>query len=321
MNNYQFADVPTLGILIPCYNEEDVIPITTRKLIDVLNELKSDGLIAANSFLGVVDDGSNDQTWPYLVKTSEEEPNLKAISLSTNFGHQNALLCGLIEFGNLTDCIVSLDADLQDDIGIIKSMLIAYSEGFDIIYGVRKKRDLDSFFKQKTASLFYRFANMLGIRTIPDHADFRLVSKRVLDVLKEFRETNLFLRGIFPSLGFNSKTITYNRDKRAAGDTKYSIWKMISFAIDGITSFSVAPLRLITVLGICVFIFSLMLSAYAIYSYIFLEVEKGWSSIVLPMYFLGGIQLLAIGIIGEYLGKIYKEVKQRPRYIIKEKIS
>lgn len=311
---------PTLGIVVPCFNEHEILSHTQKELVHFLRDSIKEGLISPQSFIGFVDDGSRDTTWSLIEQFQKEESSIRAIKLGRNYGHQRALLAGLKTFNQYADVLVSIDADLQDDVRAIVSMVNKYTEGNDIVYGVREKRDSDTWFKKNSALAFYTFMRMLGVDIVYNHADFRLTSKRVIQELDLYTEENIFLRGIFPSLGFKSSTVYYTRLSRTAGQSKYPLRKMLSFAWDGITSFSVQPLRIVTIMGFLIFAVSIILSVYVVLSRYFLQVVHGWASIVLPIYFLGGIQLLAIGIIGEYLGKIYKEVKRRPRYFIEKEI-
>lgn len=312
---------PVLGIVVPCFNEQEVITSSLETLTKLLHQLTEQQLADANSFIGIVDDRSKDATWQMIIEMSNSNPHIRAIRLAANRGHQFALLAGLLEFRKNADCLVSIDADLQDDAGVIGQMVEKFRQGNDIVFGVRNKRTIDSFFKRTTAYLFYRVMKILGVNVLHNHADFRLTSRRVNDELEHFSEVNLFLRGIFPLMGFNTSIVHYARSERTAGTTKYPLKKMISLALDGITSFSIVPLRIITVLGFLVFIICIFLMGYALWAYLTDRAIAGWFSTVLPFYFLGGIQILCIGIIGEYLGKIYKEVKRRPRFIVDERIE
>lgn len=310
-----------LGLVIPCYNEAEVIETTVKQLANYLDDLESNDLIKKESIILLVDDGSQDNTWQQIIQLKAAYPRIRGLKLSRNFGHQNALLAGLLHIASKTDCVISLDADLQDDIQIIPDMLAAYRNGAHLVYGVRKSRARDGWFKRTSALFFYRTMRLLGVDLISNHADYRLASARILQELQNFHEVNLFLRGIFPLLGFKHAIVYYDRLERRAGYTKYPLTKMLAFALDGITSFSVKPLRFVTLLGFCISMVSLVLGSYVIYSYFMLNVVRGWSSIVLPLYFLGGIQLFCIGIIGEYLGRIYQETKQRPRFIIEMELE
>ncbi|AIE58959.1 glycosyltransferase family 2 protein [Bacillus methanolicus] len=307
---------PVLTIVVPCYNEQEVLIETASQLSGVLNELISDFLISKESKILFVDDGSKDRTWELIEKESEKNPFVKGIKLARNVGHQNALIAGLETASKQSDCVISIDADLQDDINVIRTFVEKYWEGFDIVYGVRDSRETDTFFKRTTALGFYRFMEKIGIKLVPNHADFRLMSKRALDELLKYKETNLFLRGLVPLLGFPSTKVYYDRKERFAGESKYPLKKMLAFAFDGITSFSVAPIRFVTFLGFLSVIFSAIAGGYALIQEILGHTESGWTSLMVSIWFVGGLQLMGIGIIGEYIGKIYSEVKRRPRYAI-----
>jgi glycosyltransferase involved in cell wall biosynthesis len=313
-------DKTRVGIIVPCYNEQEVIETTVRNLLKLMDGYVSEGMIAPGSFIGLVDDRSSDATWEIIRKSANENDRIKAIRLSSNRGHQYALLAGLMEFKSMADCLISIDADLQDDMMVIGEMITRFTEGNEIVYGVRKDRHNDSMFKRFSAQGFYKILKVFNKQAIFNHADFRLTSRKVLEEFENFTEVNLYLRGIFPSMGFNTAIVYYNRKKRMAGTTKYPFKKMVSLALDGITSFSIVPLRMITMIGFIVFLACVVLIIYALIGYFHNRTVPGWFSTVLPFYFLGGIQILCIGIIGEYLGKIYKEVKRRPRYIIDERI-
>ena len=305
-----------LGIVVPCYNEEEVLPLTREQLINLLNDLTEKEKIHKDSFIAFVDDGSRDLTWKLISGYADNDQRIKGVKLSRNFGHQSALLAGLNSFMSKADCIVSIDADLQDDVKVIEDMVDNFHNGFDLVYGVRKQRKTDTFFKRMTALSFYKLMQWMGVDIVYNHADYRLASKRVLLQLNNFSEVNLFLRGMFPLVGFPSTNVYYDRLERAAGESKYPLRKMMAFAFDGISSFSVKPLRLVTTIGFIIFFVSLIMAGYSLYSFLFLGTVPGWTSITLPIYFMSGIQILCIGIIGEYLGKIYKEVKSRPKFII-----
>ncbi|MFM9836907.1 MAG: glycosyltransferase family 2 protein [Cyclobacteriaceae bacterium] len=315
------TDAPTLCLLLPCYNEEEIVRDSSSQLKELFKNLINEQIIKQDSFIVFVDDGSVDKSWQIIKDINQEAPFIKGIKLSKNFGHQNALLAGLSSFQSNADCFITIDADLQDDIRTIREMVEKFSVGHDIVYGIRKKRNGDTFFKKNTALLFYKLMKAMGVDLVYNHADFRLSSKRALVELLKFSEANLFLRGIYPLLGFKTASVFYDRLQRRAGDTKYPFKKMFSFAIKGITAFSVRPLRIMTAVGFSVFMASLVASGYALYSYFFLNSVKGWMSIVLPMYLLGGIQLLFLGVLGEYLAKIYIEVKKRPQFIIEEELG
>ena len=312
---------PVIGIVSPCYNEEDVLNETAKLLSGLLLDLVDREVISNKSFVAFIDDGSTDNTWTIIEEQANKNDAIKGLKLVGNVGHQNALLAGLLTFNDDADALISIDADLQDDIRIIVQMIEKYKSGTDVVYGVRKERATDSFFKRNTALLFYFLMKKMKSNVIPNHADYRLCSNRVITTLSGFNEVNLFLRGIIPLIGFNKEIIYYDRLERFAGNSKYPFRKMLSFAWNGITSFSTFPLKLVTAIGFIIFFICLIMSGYAFYAIYTGDTVPGWLSTVLPMYFLGGIQLFSIGIIGEYLGKVYAEVKQRPRYIIDKKID
>ena len=307
---------PILTIVVPCYNEEEVLLETSKQLSTLLTNLINDFLVSRESKILFVDDGSKDQTWTLIEKEMAKNPFVKGLKLARNAGHQNALLAGLETAATQSDCVVSIDADLQDDIHVIRTFVEKYRDGFDVVYGVRDKRETDTFFKRTTALGFYRFMNKIGIHLIPNHADFRLMSKRALDELFKYKETNLFLRGLIPLVGFPSTKVFYDRKERFAGESKYPLKKMLAFAFDGITSFSITPIRFVTFLGFLAVIISTIAGGYAIFQELAGHTESGWTSIMISIWFVGGLQLLAVGIIGEYIGKIYREVKRRPRYAV-----
>jgi glycosyltransferase involved in cell wall biosynthesis len=312
---------PIIGIISPCYNEEDILNESIEKLNNLIFDLVNSELISEKSFIAFVDDGSKDNTWEIIESKVSQNSCIKGLKLAGNVGHQNALLAGLLTFNEDADALISIDADLQDDIKIVGQMIEKFKTGKDIIYGVRKERATDSFFKRNTALVFYFLMKKMKSNIIANHADFRLCSKRVISGLSNFNEVNLFLRGIIPSIGFSNENIYYDRLERNAGESKFSFRKMFSFAWNGITSFSTFPLKLVTVIGFVIFLICLIMSGYAIVAIYTGDTVPGWLSTVLPMYFLGGIQLFSIGVIGEYIGKIYSEVKQRPRYIIDKRID
>jgi glycosyltransferase involved in cell wall biosynthesis len=304
-----------VSIVVPCYNEEAVLLETTRQLADLLQQLIIEGKITPNSRVYYVDDGSRDRTWDLIESLAENYEFVQGVKLSRNRGHQNALLAGLLTAEG--EIIISVDADLQDDLSAIKKMIEYYAAGYDIVYGVRDTRKTDTFFKSFTAKAYYRLLSAMGVEIIYNHADYRLMSRQVIEALKEFSEVNLFLRGIIPQLGFSYALVYYDRAERYAGESKYPLKKMLSFAWQGITSFSNLPLRLITGLGLLVSSISFLITVWAIAVRLFTQdAIPGWASTVLPIYFLGGIQLLCLGIMSEYLAKIYSETKRRPRYII-----
>lgn len=310
----------TLGVVVPCYNEKEVLPETARRLTDLLQQLVEKNKISPDSRIYFVDDGSTDGTWELIEAASQSRPSVSGIKLARNVGHQNALLAGLLAAEG--DALVSIDADLQDDVNVIESMIDEFHNGNEIVYGVRRKRDADSAFKRITARIFYHLLQLMGVNVINDHADFRLLGRRAVDSLKEFGEVNLFLRGIVSLLGYDSSIVYYDRAERMAGISKYPFRRMLALAIDGLTSFSVAPLRIITLIGLLVFLISTGMGTWVLYAALFTDnTIPGWASTVLPIYFIGGIQLFSIGVLGEYVGKIYGEVKRRPRFIIEKKTS
>lgn len=322
-NNKNFSQfderIPTLTIIVPCYNEEEAFPICMHKLIKIIERLMAEGKIKSDSCLLFIDDGSTDNTWRNIEKACNENPTVRAIKLSKNQGHQIALLAGLSSVE--TDINISIDVDLQDDINCIDKMIDKYFEGYEIVYGVRENRNKDTFFKRNTANLFYFLMSKLGVNQIANHADFRLMGKTATDSLKKFKEQNLYLRGLIPLLGYKTTQIYYERDKRIAGDSKYPLKKMVSLALEGITSFSVTPLRIATLTGICICFFSFLCALYAIIEKILGNTITGWSSIFIAVLFLGGLQIFFLGIMGEYIGKIYMESKQRPRFFIEKKMN
>ncbi len=310
-----------LGLIIPCYNEEAVLHETTERIFALVEELIAQGEIDDQSFVCFVDDGSTDKSWEILLALKQKYAALRAIRLSRNFGHQNALIAGLMQCKDDADALISLDADLQDDIALIAQFVTKYKEGYDVIYGVRSNRESDSHFKRKTANIFYAFQRFMGIESVEHHADYRLLSRKALQALAEFKEVNLFLRGIVPLLGFRSCSIYYTRSARFAGETKYPLRKMLLFALDGITSFSVRPLRFITMVGFFFFLLALGgIFWVVIEKYLLGNTVQGWASTLLSIYLIGGIQMMSLGIIGEYIGRIFQESKARPRFIIDSEI-
>lgn len=312
---------PILYIVVPCYNEEEVLEETTKRLSEKLNYLIDERIISKKSKVMYVNDGSRDKTWKLINKIHEENDLFTGLSLTRNRGHQNALLAGLMTAKEYADVIISMDADLQDDINAIDKMLEKYQEGNDIVYGVRSSRKKDSFFKRFTAETFYKVMNALGAECVYNHADYRLTTKRVLDELENFHEVNLFLRGMFPLIGFKSDKVYYERNERFAGKTKYPLKKMLNFAWDGITSFSVKPLRMICGIGFLVVFVSIAIIIYSLVRKLTGNTVSGWTFLSISIWFIGGLQMICIGIIGEYLGKLYSEVKNRPRYIILEDLN
>ena len=308
-----------LAIVVPCYNEEEVLKISSVALRNVIDDLICKGKISDDSFVLFVDDGSTDQTWELIEKEYAAYPiRVCGVKLAGNVGHQFALTAGLVTAKDMSDIVVSIDADLQDDVAVIEEMVDKFHEGCDIVYGVRKERKTDTFFKRITAQMFYRFMNLMGVKIIYNHADFRLMSKRAVEEFSKYRETNLFLRGMIPLIGYRTDNVYYNRKERVAGESKYPVKKMFNLAFNGITSFSVKPISLITGSGIVIIFLSMLAGIYALISYFTGHVVQGWTSLILSIWFLGGMQLIAIGLVGQYIGKIYVEVKDRPRYNIEQ---
>lgn len=307
-----------LCIVIPCYNEAEVLPITVKAVTEKLSSLCYSGKISSDSKAVFVDDGSKDVTWGLIEKYSAENSFVEGIKLSRNRGHQNALLCGLLTVKDNFDAAISMDADLQDDINAIDEMIDCYLDGCDVVYGVRRSRKKDSFFKRTTALAFYKLLNWMGAETVYNHADYRLLSQKALNALSEFKEVNLFLRGLVPLIGFRSATVYYDRNKRAAGKPKYTFAKMLGLAFEGVTSLSVRPIEIIIRLGSVVLLAGLAVLIYSLVQHFIGNTEAGWTSIMASVWALGGLQLLAIGVIGKYIGKIYLEVKDRPRFIIEK---
>ena len=308
----------TMYVVIPCYNEEQMLPITAKALIKKLDELKAEGRIAQNSKVMFVDDGSKDKTWEIIQKLHEASPVFTGLKLSRNKGHQNALLAGLMTARNYADIIVSMDADLQDDINAIDGFLDKRAEGCDIVYGVRSSREKDTAFKRGTAQAYYKLLEHMGVEITYNHADYRLMSKRAIDALAEFKEVNLFLRGLVPMVGFKSDIVKYVRNERVAGESKYPLKKMLAFAIDGITSFSIKPIRLITTLGVGALCASALMIIWFIIGAVRGNTVSGWATIVISIWLFGGLILLGLGVVGEYIGKIYMEAKGRPRFRVEK---
>ncbi len=309
-----------LYLVIPCYNEEEVLPITTKALKAKMTELIKEKKISKESKVLYVNDGSKDKTWELIEKYHDEDPLFAGVKLSRNKGHQNALLAGLMTAKKYADITISMDADLQDDIGVIDKMLAENEKGSEIVYGVRSSRKKDSFFKRFTAESFYKLMKIMGVEVVFNHADCRLMSKRAIEELANFSEVNLFLRGIVPLIGFTTSVATYERNERAAGESKYPLKKMLAFAWDGITSFSVKPLKMITTLGFIMLFISIVMIIYTIIVKILGNTVDGWAFIMLSIWFIGGVQLVSVGLIGEYVGKIYGETKHRPKYIIEKEL-
>lgn len=313
------ADI--LYIVIPCFNEEEVLTETTKRLIEKMRKMMESGKIADSSRILYVDDGSTDSTWHLIDRLYMDNGLVTGIKLSRNKGHQNALLAGLFEAADHADMIVSMDSDLQDDIDVLDSFVDEYYNGSEIVYGVRKSRKKDSWFKRTTAVAFYKLMRAMGVEIVYNHADYRLMSKRAVDELKNYKEVNLFLRGIIPLIGFETSTVEYDRGERFAGKSKYPLKKMIYFAIDGITSTSVRPIRMITMFGLLCILFSIIYGIYVIIGHAAGGTVQGWTTSVLLTCFFGGAQIMCTGIVGEYVGKIYLETKARPRFIIEEKLT
>jgi len=307
-----------LNIVIPCYNEEEVINITIKQVLKKISDLLANDKIDPTSRITLVDDGSTDKTWEIIKKLSNDYEWIEGIKLSKNRGHQNALLAGLMTVKDDFDMVISMDADLQDDVDAVDGMIEAYTDGAEIVYGVRSSRKKDSLFKKSTALGFYKLMKIMGVDIVYNHADYRLLSKRALDKLAEYKEVNLFLRGIVPMIGYKTATVTYERNERVAGESKYPLKRMLEFALEGITSCSVKPLRMITTLGVLIFFISIIYSLYFMGIYFLGKTVAGWTTVVISVWILGGLQLFAIGMVGEYIGKIYLETKSRPKYIIDE---
>lgn len=309
---------PNLAVIVPCLNEEEMIEKTHFELSSILSSLIENQKISEQSYICYIDDGSVDKTWKIIQELSKDD-NVKGLKLSKNFGHQAALLAGLTQ--NEADIFVTIDADLQDDINLMPEMVNKYSEGYDIVYGVRSDRKTDNFFKKIFAQFYYKLIQNMGVKGVYNHADFRLVSKKITEVLSDLKEYNIYLRGLISNLGFKSCCVYYSRQKRVAGKAKYTFFSSLTLAVDGITSFSIVPLRLITFLGFLSFCIAVIMSMYSLFAYVEHKIVPGWASLFISLYFLGGIQLLSIGIIGEYIGKIYSETKQRPKFIIEDKVN
>lgn len=310
----------TLFVVIPCYNEEEVLHETTKRLKEKLNKLIKDEVISNDSRVMYVNDGSKDKTWELIKEISDSEEHFTGITLSRNRGHQNALVAGLLTAKNYADVVISMDADLQDDINAIDEMLEKYNDGCDIVYGVRSSRKKDTFFKKFTAEGFYKFMSLMGVDIVFNHADYRLTSRRVLDNFADFKEVNLFLRGMFPLIGYKSDKVYYERAERFAGESKYPLKKMLNFAWDGITSFSVKPLRFICILGFIILFISVLIMIYSLVQKIIGNTVDGWTFLNISIWFIGGLQMLSLGVVGEYVGKMYNETKARPRYIVSENL-
>ncbi len=308
-----------LAIVVPCYNEEEVLKIASGALREVLRDLAAKNKIAPDSFILFVNDGSRDRTWELIEEEHRLYPDqIRGVKLAGNVGHQFALTAGLLTAMERSDVTVSIDADLQDDVAVIEEMIDKFHQGSDIVYGVRRERKSDTFFKRTTAQAFYKLMALMGVKTVYNHADFRLMSKRAVEHFSRFKETNLFLRGMMPLIGYQTDSVYYDRKERVAGESKYPLKKMLALAFNGISSFSVKPISMILGLGLFIIICSMLAAVYALISYFTGSVVPGWTSLILSIWFLGGLQLMAIGMVGQYIGKIYMEVKQRPRYNIEK---
>ncbi len=310
-----------LYLAIPCYNEEEVLWDSAEKLLNKYYDLMSAGKITDDSKIVFIDDGSRDRTWDIISDLHNQNAIFQGIKLSRNRGHQNALLCGLMTLKDNADAVISIDADLQDDINVFDEMIDKFEAGCDVVYGVRSKRETDTFFKRFTAEAFYKILNKMGAKVIFNHADFRLMSRRALEAFSLYRETNIFLRGMVPLIGYKSDVVKYERSERLAGESKYPLKKMLALAWEGITSLSIQPIRMITWLGLIIFLISLIMIIYSIISFCVGATVSGWASTLCSIWALGGLQLLAIGIIGEYIGKIYLETKRRPRFIVERYLN
>ena len=310
-----------LYLVVPCYNEQEVLPETSKRLKEKMESLMERNLISRDSRIMFVNDGSKDRTWSMIEELHEQDPIFAGVKLSRNIGHQNALLGGLMTAKEYADMTISLDADLQDDIDVIDQMVEKYYDGCEIVYGVRSARTTDTFFKRFTAESFYHMISMMGGEIVFNHADYRLMSKRALEEMAKYKEVNLFLRGIVPMIGFKTDVVTYERHERMAGESKYPLKKMLALAIDGITSLSTKPIRFIVFLGLFIFLCSIGMLIYSLVQHFLGHTSIGWTSLIVSIWAIGGLQLLAIGVIGEYIGKIYLETKARPRYIIEKVLN
>ena len=311
-------DNSVLAIVVPCYNEQEVLPQTNKRLRALLDSMMQDRLVSSDSYIMYVNDGSRDDTWSMIAGYSEQDTHVRGLKLAGNVGHQNALMAGLETARQDADITVSIDADLQDDINVIPEMVKKFDEGNDIVYGVRRKRETDTFFKRTTAQMFYKFMTNMGVKSVYNHADFRLMSRRAVDALCQYEERNLFLRGLVPLIGYKTDSVYYDRSAREAGESKYPLSKMLSFAIDGITSFSVKPLRLIFYLGAVFMLISLAILIYVIVALCQGRGVQGWASLMLSIWFVGGCVLICLSVIAAYIGRIFTESKHRPRYNIEK---
>lgn len=307
--------------MVPCFNEEQALPVTVRTLLGVIDRMAAEGIASAESYLICVDDGSRDNTWQTIAGLHAADPRVHGVALAHNRGHQYALLAGLMDAEGRCDAAVSIDADLQDDPEAIPEMVRLFNAGAEIVYGVRRSRATDTWFKRTTARSFYRFQKSMGLDTVYDHADYRLMSDRALRLLADYGESNLFIRGIIPQLGLSTAVVTYDRHRRIAGESKYPLAKMLSFSVDGITSFSARPLKMIFFVGVGLLLVDIVMALYVLGSYIGGHTVAGWTSLMLSVWFLGSLILIALGIVGVYVGKIFTEVKHRPRYAVRERLQ
>lgn len=312
--------LPVIAVVVPCYNEEEALPLSLGRLMDVLDTMARRGLASVDSYVLCVNDGSRDNTWQVIADSHRSNPRVKGISLAHNRGHQYALLAGLMTAMPVCDAAISIDADLQDDPEAMIEMVEKFRDGAEIVYGVRSSRATDTWFKRNTAHAFYTFQKRMGLDTVYDHADYRLMSARALELLSEYGEGNLFLRGIIPQIGLQTAVVTYERAARVAGESKYPLSKMLSFSIDGITSFSSRPLRIIFFVGVALLILDVVMGLYVFSAYFGHEAIPGWTSLMLSTWFLGSLILIALGVVGEYVGKIFMEVKHRPRFAISKRL-
>ncbi len=312
------SKAPVLYVVVPCYNEEEVLPETSARMNEFMDGLTAEGRIDAASRILFVDDGSRDRTWAIIGELSKAHERVEGLKLAHNAGHQNALWAGMMSVKGKADAVVTIDADLQDDIHAIRGFLEKYAEGCEVVYGVRSKREKDTAFKRVTAQGFYRVMQKLGVDVVYNHADYRLLGRRALEALSQFTEENMFLRGLVPLVGFKSAEVTYERGERFAGESKYPLKKMVAFAIEGITSFSIRPVRWVALIGILFALLGVVMALYALISLACGRVVPGWTSIMVSIWIIGGVQLIALGLIGEYVGKVYSEVKRRPKYIVEE---
>ena len=312
------SKAPVLYVVVPCYNEEEVLPETSARMNEFMDGLTAEGRIDAASRILFVDDGSRDRTWAIIGELSKAHERVEGLKLAHNAGHQNALWAGMMSVKGKADAVVTIDADLQDDIHAIRGFLEKYAEGCEVVYGVRSKREKDTAFKRVTAQGFYRVMHKLGVDVVYNHADYRLLGRRALEALSQFTEENMFLRGLVPLVGFKSAEVTYERGERFAGESKYPLKKMVAFAMEGITSFSIRPVRWVALIGILFALLGVVMALYALISLACGRVVPGWTSIMVSIWIIGGVQLIALGLIGEYVGKVYSEVKRRPKYIVEE---